>query len=658
MAALAGDGTCIECEALTHWIELQVIDEHNKGFAGIKGLLTDGAGTEYEITLKDGPILVNKLAPGPVTLVLDNETWLAEAQTRKPDDGSDPEIAAELDKNLSKPGNKASVKVLQSVTTGDLIVLEGEQKLPEKHVATGCLSLIADNSYVIKVAGFNYITLRLGVFFDGTGNNTENALNGQQEIEEWLTKVCNDPTELEENLELCREGQLPVEGSYANDKTNVEKLYALYLNQFDEANSQLATGIYVEGIGTTEGESDNILGSAFSLGDTSIKARVEQVCEVLIKDELEKIQGNIEYDGVLKIIFDVFGFSRGAAAARHFVNTIDTKDDHGLVESLPTINGFSFKLGFDWTKREDSRIGFVGIFDTVESAVQDTLLGLSEDCAERVVHLCAGDEYRKNFPLTRITSDVEGRKIAPQFTEVMLPGAHSDVGGGYRSRHSYSANADAAMIEGSRLRYFVCSEREEAGKLHTDNKAYRDALSYAKLKLSEGWGDKIVTKVKGDKSYNDDFAFGEIGLKVKYRFIRRKNYKRKVIHVDVMLKRMVEGELSRIPLHMMFEAGYQAGAPFKEWKESNPDLKLNLKDRSLPIELKGIDSQLLKSACSSGVLDLRNQIDNKKYKLIRRYYCHHSSKNNGFVDGIVNSANIVNDLPVREYLANTPGEES
>jgi len=658
MAALAGDGTCIECEALTHWVELHIIDEHNKGFAGIKGLLTDGAGTEHEITLKDGPILVKKLAAGPVTLVLDNETWLAEAQTRKPDDGSDPEIAKSLDENLTKPGNKASVKELQSVTTGDLIVLEGEQKLPEKHVATGCLSLIADNSYVIKVAGFNYLSLRIGVFFDGTGNNTENALNGQQEIEEWLTQVCNDPTELEENLELCREGQLPVEGSYANDKTNVEKLYALYLTQLDETSSQLAVGVYVEGIGTTEGESDNVMGSAFSLGDTSIKSRVEQVCDTLIKDRLALIQDFSEYDGVLSIKFDVFGFSRGAAAARHFVNTIDTKDDHGLVKSLPTISGFGFKIGYDWTKREDSRIGFVGIFDTVESAVQDTLLGLSDDCAERVVHLCAGDEYRKNFPLTRITSDIEGRKIASQFTEVMLPGAHSDIGGGYRSRHTYSANADAAMIEGSRLRYFVCSEREITGKLHTDNRAYQDALKYAQLKLSEGWGDKIVTKVKGDKSYDDDFAFGEIGLKVKYRFRRQGRSTRKFIHVDVMLKRMVEGELSRIPLHMMFEAGCHVGVPFKEWKESNPDLKINLKDRSLPIELKDVDSQLLKSACKSGVLDLRNQIDNKKYKLIRRYYCHHSSKNNGFIDGIVNSANIVNDLPVREYFANTPGEES
>ncbi|MFE8730219.1 phospholipase effector Tle1 domain-containing protein, partial [Aeromonas hydrophila] len=63
-------------------------------------------------------------------------------------------------------------------------------------------------------------------------------------------------------------------------------------------------------------------------------------------------------------------------------------------------------------------------------------VALAPDCAERVVHIVAADEWRYHFDLTRITDDAAGTALAENFTEVIIPGAHSDIGGGYYSRWS------------------------------------------------------------------------------------------------------------------------------------------------------------------------------------------------------------------------------
>lgn len=53
--------------------------------------------------------------------------------------------------------------------------------------------------------------------------------------------------------------------------------------------------------------------------------------------------------------FDVFGFSRGASAARQFVNRIDKKGDHPLVEAIANAPEIRLKAGFDWSSRDDVR---------------------------------------------------------------------------------------------------------------------------------------------------------------------------------------------------------------------------------------------------------------------------------------------------------------
>ncbi|MBI0575693.1 DUF2235 domain-containing protein, partial [Pectobacterium parmentieri] len=64
---------------------------------------------------------------------------------------------------------------------------------------------------------------------------------------------------------------------------------------------------------------------------------------------------------------------------------------------------------------------------------------------------------------------------------------------------------------------------------------------------------------------------GAISL-IPYSFIRRRgkddSWPKKAVYVEVVMSRVVEGEYSRIPLHMMVEAGRAAGVPFKVWDKT------------------------------------------------------------------------------------------
>ncbi|NQD92434.1 hypothetical protein HP532_07195 [Pseudomonas sp. CrR25] len=91
------------------------------------------------------------------------------------------------------------------------------------------------------------------------------------------------------------------------------------------------------------------------------------------------------------------------------------------------------------------RVNLVGLFDTVaaigglsdgwdvnDDQNGDLQLHLAPDSAKRVIHLVAGDEYRHNYSLN---------STHPNFAEIVLPGAHGDIGGNYplEAEESYSS---------------------------------------------------------------------------------------------------------------------------------------------------------------------------------------------------------------------------
>ena len=128
------------------------------------------------------------------------------------------------------------------------------------------------------------------------------------------------------------------------------------------------------------------------------------------------------------INLSVFGFSRGAAEARTFCN---------WVVDLCTAEDGGFRFcGIP------IRFQFLGLFDTVASVGLadsspvggDGLMGWADGtmeipaAVERCVHYVAAHEIRKSFPLSTARS---AAAYPANCLEVVYPGAHSDVGGGY-----------------------------------------------------------------------------------------------------------------------------------------------------------------------------------------------------------------------------------
>lgn len=130
----------------------------------------------------------------------------------------------------------------------------------------------------------------------------------------------------------------------------------------------------------------------------------------------------------------VFGFSRGATKARSFLNWLRKlcQLDAELLGSSSEFTLAGFPVDFD----------FLGLFDTVASvglasssllfdghaAWADAEVSLRVPPGVKCVHLVAGHEIRRSFPLDSIQV---GSSLGPGGEEIMFPGVHSDVGGGY-----------------------------------------------------------------------------------------------------------------------------------------------------------------------------------------------------------------------------------
>ena len=257
-------------------------------------------------------------------------------------------------------------------------------------------------------------TLRLGVFFDGTGNH-----RGNDQI------LAN------------------------RDVTNVAKLYDLYRETTN------IRRVYVRGPGTIDGKhtpngfevSEDLMGLGLGIGPEGGHDRIE-IAIRLTRDEIHAG----DYD---EVVFDVFGFSRGAALARHFVNLINGQPETVLLPQFKGASLFAPMLGVKsvsaFPPGVKARVNFVGLFDTVgsfylpgDNANLDFNLNLSPSSAERVVHLTAHHEIRKNFPLSSIMG--ANGSGPSHFTEIAVPGAHSDVGGGYENPDKGFENIEKIVL--------------------------------------------------------------------------------------------------------------------------------------------------------------------------------------------------------------------
>lgn len=255
------------------------------------------------------------------------------------------------------------------------------------------------------------IDVTVAIFFDGTGNNRNNV--AQRHIAEYNRAHPHAKVDQEDGVKWS--GSYPKNtdtDSFNAGYSNVSILEALNRAR-DLAKRQIS--LYVEGIGTDNDAGDALFGSAIGTGSTGIPARVMRGIG-LIADRIEKILKLTDDTYVQKVTVDVFGFSRGAAAARYFISMLHARRSLASMFGVP---------------KAKVEIKFVGIFDTVSSFSAGSFNNVDQlglrigGNARKVVHLTAGDEYRKNFSLTDITSSLGNGY------ELCLPGAHSDIGGGY-----------------------------------------------------------------------------------------------------------------------------------------------------------------------------------------------------------------------------------
>ena len=205
------------------------------------------------------------------------------------------------------------------------------------------------------------LNLEFGVFIDGTLNNKDNTdlrtkyhrtqkdKNGK-EVLDWKktnkaiedqddkdydklkNKDVNKTTDEKEKYLIASHrdflGKLGSDNSFSNDYTNVARKWSCCKETY---------AIYVPGMGTsdvtnktdkTQGiNKDDDDGFQYGAGSHSgIRSRVRLGCEELAKKIFDKIKAKKKLKSI-EITIDIFGFSRGAAAARNIVYEI-TKNEY------------------------------------------------------------------------------------------------------------------------------------------------------------------------------------------------------------------------------------------------------------------------------------------------------------------------------------------
>ncbi|WP_411833401.1 PAAR domain-containing protein [Pseudoxanthomonas mexicana] len=446
------------------------------------------------------------------------------------------------------------------------------------------------------------VTLRIGVFFDGTNNNAANVALGGQCRASTAQAQGQDAEERAAIVEHCRPYMLRAGGSYDNGVSNVARLYGLYRDNLEISPEQDAEDftlrVYVEGIGTTAGAPDNLLSQGLGGGRMGVLAKLEQVFQQLIPRQLEAFVVNAADTQVSGVEFDVFGFSRGAAAARHFVRQVNLKGIGPLGKAL-LHSGVRYAPGFGFA--DDVRVGFVGLFDTVVAigSLADGLdvrdgrdggvdVALPTGCARQVVQLAARDERRANFLLTT---------VAPPHREMVLPGAHSDVGGGYHrdregplllEKPAGFIEPHAGLAPGQQPDPAWLQRSRAHGEAQAACDRWREFLGLGpeavKVEVWHRWQHR--------RRAGSDSALPDTVLRV---------------YAAAVLERPLDWRYQLVPLRVMHELAREAGAPFK----SIPDEP----DFALPSELEPIAAKLLAG----------QSLDEGEEALLRRKYLHQSS---------------------------------
>lgn len=403
------------------------------------------------------------------------------------------------------------------------------------------------------------ITLTIGVFFDGTGNN---AVNTQNMLKAYTAGHynLNDP-EAESILAKCARENFGVSGtgatSYTGYYTNIHWLSTLYKQTISGKDSDVQVGIYIDGIGTEAGKPDNKLGQGFGISDTGVAAKTNHAVSQLVKaisDAAEDIRSKSGCEIVINCLqFDIFGFSRGAAAARHFANRIQSEDPAIISAIRQAMTGITFNGS------PSGKTRFIGIFDTVAAIgtpvnglnphsadTGNVKLTLRPGVAEKVFHITAANECRFNFALN---------SVKPAWPELALPGVHSDIGGGYLPVTKEDLFLTRPATE--TVPYSQPGEKTQA---------YRQAVAQLQtLDKSPCLAPLLRTNEISAETWHDARRPPD-----RYGQMQKRSFA-----ALTMRGRTVRNDWSRVVLRVMLEAAQEAGVVFDSVDPANPNMTLS-----------------------------------------------------------------------------------
>ncbi|CCP03317.1 hypothetical protein BN439_2262 [Erwinia amylovora Ea644] len=403
------------------------------------------------------------------------------------------------------------------------------------------------------------ITLAIGVFFDGTGNNAINTDN--------MLQACSarhydlNDAEAGAILGKCSREDFGISGagatSYSGYYTNIYWLSTLYKKVFSADSCGVQKALYIDGIGTEAGKPDSMIGQGLGIADTGIVAKTDKAIAQLADILTESIEGincnSSACELVIKSLqFDIFGFSRGAAASRHFANRIHSAD----IAIISAINKGLKGKAFNGAPAGKTR--FIGIFDTV-AAIGRPLNGLNPHnadtgdvnivlrpgVADKVFHITAAHECRFNFALN---------SVKPAWPELALPGVHSDIGGGY--------------LPLTKEDLFLTRPQTDTVLLNhpgQQTRGYHQATRQLRVLDASPCIAPILrtSKITAETWYDDRMPANRYGEPQKRSFAAM-----------TLRDRLVKNDWSRVVLRVMLDAAQEAGVLFEPVDPENPNLAL------------------------------------------------------------------------------------
>lgn len=382
------------------------------------------------------------------------------------------------------------------------------------------------------------LTIRIILLCDGTNNNKNNIAE-REKFEVGIQKESAAHKEFG-----------GVGSSYDNGRTNIATMEPHVESGEGVGEYSITIKVYVQGQGTFNFKKDS---NFFGKGMGALSSGVFQRAREGVNDALSLLHDKFLVDNkpdkyfIKQVDVDVFGFSRGAATARHAIHVITTEETVTVVDpsgygaqTIVTNQPMFERLrlyGYSEMRKDHVKIIFAGLYDTVVSVNASQLMPAfiaNNTRAQRAVakakfalHLAAADEHRADFPLHRITSATKAGTGAEYF----LPGVHSDIGG------SYNLANDELLKEGEEKKGAVIRELKGDGN-------YGDLVK--RQKELEEWGHKTVLEETA-WVYTRFGKFPSEGRLYAYRQITGLEYARPSNEIDRVINR---GKVSDLKIDM------------------------------------------------------------------------------------------------------------